>query len=361
MIKKILLSFLALIIALCVYVSFTLKGTGFFKEIEPHFDGSIAGEINLPGIEDIAVNYEDKFLLLSIDDRAGRRDGKPTQGGIYHMSLEDSSFTPKLISQEFSGQFYPHGISLLKIDSAKYRLLVINHTGDHSVDSGADPNAIKHSIEVFTLYGDSLVHEESKSHELIFSPNDVVAIDEEKFYYSNDHGSITSTGRLLEDYVGLARSNVAYFDGNDYSIVAEDIMYANGINYDFERNLLYVASPRGFLMKVFSRNEDGSLNFIEDIDCNTGVDNIELDQEGNVWIGCHPNLTHFAEYAKGNFKYAPSEIIKITYRGKGDYDLDQVYLSNGEDMSGSTVAIKYGDLIYTGNVMDSKAIILKQN
>jgi arylesterase/paraoxonase len=57
------------------------------------------------------------------------------------------------------------------------------------------------------------------------------------------------------------------------------------------------------MIKVYQKNED--------INCNTGVDNIEFDLEGNLWVGAHPNLLHFASYAKGDKKIASLEIIKI--------------------------------------------------
>jgi len=127
------------------------------------------------------------------------------------------------------------------------------------------------------------------------------------------------------------------------------------------RNLLFVASPRNFLVKVYSTSEDGSLNFIEDIDCGTGVDNIEFDSEGNLWIGCHPDLLTFASYADGNKEISPSEIIKIEYRGTNDYSIDKIYENDGSAMSASTVAIPYKDVILTGNVLDSHFLVLKPN
>ena len=193
------------------------------------------------------------------------------------------------------------------------------------------------------------------------SPNDVVMLDENRFYFTNDHKYEEGVGRFLEDYGGLGLSNVVYFDGKNFKEVAKGIGYANGINYDKERKLLFVASPRNFEVKVYTTNEDGSLNFIEDIDCGTGVDNIEFDSEGNLWIGAHPNLLGFSSYAGGSSEIAPSEIIKIAYRGKNDYTIKQVYINDGNEMSASTVAAPYQDVIITGNVMDSHFLVLKPN
>ena len=114
-------------------------------------------------------------------------------------------------------------------------------------------------------------------------------------------------------------------------------------------------------MKVYETKEDGSLNFIEDINCGTGVDNIEFDTDGNIWIGSHPNLLEFASYAKGKKEKSPSEIIKIDYQGKGDYQIEQIYMEDGTEMSASTVAATFGNLIFVGNVMDEHFLILERS
>jgi len=165
----------------------------------------------------------------------------------------------------------------------------------------------------------------------------------------------------LEEYGGLAVSNVIYSNGTTYQEVADGIKYANGINFDANRNLLFVASPRGFLVKVFSRNPDASLSFIQDIPCGTGVDNIEFDKKANLWIGCHPNLIRFSAYSKGKKATSPSEIIKINFESKDNYTVQKVYVDDGQVMSGASVAAPFGDLILAGNVMDKTFLVLKSN
>jgi arylesterase/paraoxonase len=185
-------------------------------------------------------------------------------------------------------------------------------------------------------------------------------LDENTFYFTNDHKYKDGIQRLAEDYLGLSVSNVIYFDGTNYTEVADGIAYANGINFDTKRNLVFVASPRKFLVKVFQKNEDGTLIFVEDINCKTGVDNIEFDENNDLWIGAHPNLLHFAAYAKGDKETSPSEIIKIKYLKKGTYSIEQIYMEDGTNMSASTVAAPFNNLILTGNVMDNHFLILKR-
>jgi len=238
---------------------------------------------------------------------------------------------------------------MIKIDSAKYKIYAINH-----------PDEVVHLIESFILENGQLSADSIYVDDFIFSPNDIVAIDEKRFYFTNDHGYREGFGKMAEEYLGLKAGNVIYFDGENFREVDAGIAYANGINYDPVRALLFVASPRDFLVKVYKSEANGDLTFIENIPCGTGVDNIEFGEDGKLWIGCHPNLIHFGEYAKGNEEISPSEIITIDYRGKGDYSIEQVYEDDGGNMSGSTVAPTYENMIFVGNVMDEHFLILNR-
>ena len=346
---KILKKFLLLaFIAILIFIAHVFISTGYFRTIENKFDGELAKKIELNGAEDITVSITDEFALISSTDRKKIPSAEEEYGGLYYLDLKTGNYTIKKLTEDFKKPFAPHGISMFKTDST-YKIMAVNHT----------PNG--HTLEVFRLKDKTLTFEETLSHESMISPNDVVMIDENRFYFTNDHKYTHGIGRLFEDYGGLAISNVIYFDGKNYKEVAKGIAYANGINYDSKRKLLFVASPRKFLVKVFSKNDDGSIDFIEDIDCGTGVDNIEFDSDGNLWIGAHPNLLRFASYAKGNKEISPSEIIKINYKGKRDYTIEKMYIDDGRTMSASTVAAPYNNLIMTGNVMDSHFLVLKRN
>ncbi len=336
------------LLVILVYVGYVFVSTGYFRAIENTFDGTIEREIVIAGAEDIMVIPEKGLALVSASPRKNSLDVQQEIGGLYLMDLNSNSYQVKKLTTDLNKPFAPHGISMFMTDST-YKVMAVNHTTE------------KHSFEVFKLQDTLLTFERTITNPALVSPNDVVMIDANRFYFTNDHKYVDGLGKLLEDYAGLALSNVMYFDGENFIEVASGIGYANGINYDKERKLLFVAAPRNFEVKVYAANEDGSLSFIEDIDCGTGVDNIEFDSEGNLWIGSHPNLLAFSSYAAGNNEISPSEIIKIQYRGTGDYTIEEVYLNDGTQMSGSTVAAPYKDVVVTGNVMDSHFLVLKPN
>lgn len=349
--KKIFKGLGILLLLVIAFVFYTLYTTGFFRDLDNQFSGKILKKVPIAGAEDMQIDDAQKFMIISSDDRAALRDGTPKQGGLFLLDLENPLAPPKELTspQNFSKTFYPHGISMIRLDSSTHKIYAINH-----VDG-------QHSIEVFHLLnGDSLVYIETLKDKAISSPNDIVALDADRFYFSNDHGYTSGAGKLAEDYLGLRVSNVQYFDGKNYREVADGIAYANGINADPARALLFLSSPRDFLVKVYKMEDNGDLTFIENIDCGTGVDNIEFGEDGKLWIGCHPNLILFGEYAKGKAEDSPSEIITIDYRSKGDYTLETIYLESGAQMSGATVAPTYGNLIFVGNVMDEHFLILER-
>ena len=333
-------------LALVFYVGYVFVSTGYFRTIENFFNGEVVKKIAIAGAEDITVISENGFALVSASPRKSSLEEQEKRGGLYLVELHSKDYQVKKLTADIKMPFAPHGISVYKEDST-YTVMAVNHT-------------VKgHSFEVFKLQDTVLTFERTISNPALVSPNDVVMLAKNRFYFTNDHKYVDGVGRLLEDYGGLGVSNVMYFDGKKFKEVAKGIGYANGINYDKERKLLFVASPRNFEVKVYSTNEDGSLNFIEDIYCYTGVDNIEFDSEGNLWIGAHPNLLAFSSYAGGNNEVSPSEIIKIEYRGLNDYTIEKVYVNDGEEMSASTVAAPYKDIILTGNVMDTYFLVLK--
>ncbi len=340
-------SVLVLFISFVIFVLYTITSIGFFRTIENTFDGNIVTKINIPGAEDIVVSQQDSFAIISSTKRLSLPKTKEEFGGLYFLDLKNKDYKPIPLTKDFKKPFAPHGISMLKTDST-YTILAVNHTKNG------------HTIEVFELNEKRLSHIKTVHHPSMVSPNDVVILDKNRFYFTNDHKYTTGIGRLLEDYGGLSVSDVMYFDGKNYTKVAKGIAYANGINIDKKRHLLFVASPRKFLIKVFKMNDDNSLEFIEDIDCKTGVDNIEFDVDGNLWVGAHPDLLHFDAYANGKKSTSPSEIIKINYTSKGNYTVKQIYMEDGSKMSASTVAATFGDLILVGNVMDTHFLILKR-
>lgn len=339
--KKSILTSLIIVAMLLGFVAYTMISTGFFREINNTKGYEVIAELPLWGAEDLTIDYENEFMIISQDDRGAFKRNEERIGGLYFLSLKEDDFRPVKLKTK---KMLPHGISLLKMDSAKQQLLVVNHLEEHT-------------IEKFELFGtDSLIHVQTYSDPLIVSPNDVVALDENRFYFTNDHGFTSKLGLLAENYLGLSASNVIFYDGDTFREVAGDIGYANGINISKDRKQVLVASPRKFQLKYYNISEDGGLVFDHDLDVQSGIDNIEIDQEGNLWMGSHPNLLQFSAYAAGKKELAPSEVIKVS----NGVNVESLYENDGTLISASSVAAPFKNLMLIGTVMDKNLLVLKR-
>ena len=182
--KKVLKIFLLLVVVIGAYIIYVFSSTGFFRTIENQMEGSIIKEVPIAGVEDITVDEDDQFAIFISYDRAAERDGKPNKGAIYSMGLSDNSLPIKKLSEHIKVELLPHGISLFQIDSTQHRLWVANH-------------AKGESIEIFDLFHrDSLVHIKTLKDEMIYAINDLVAVSEREFYFTNDHYYQYTLGRL---------------------------------------------------------------------------------------------------------------------------------------------------------------------
>ena len=336
-----------ILVILGLYIFNIFWSTGYFRIIENKFEGEVLTKINIVGAEDITINHIDSFAIVSSTKRNAFPANEQEEGGLYYIDLKKIELDPILLTKDFNKPFAPHGISIFKTDSI-ITIAVVNHT------------IKKEYIEIFKLVGTKLTHLKTLDNPMILSPNDVVLINENSLYFTNDHKYKDGVLRLAEDYLGLPISNVVFFNGLKFKEVANGISFANGINYDSKKELLFVASPRKFYIKVFKKNTDNSLTFIENIYCGTGVDNIEFDVDNKLWIGAHPSLLHLDLYFKGYNKFAPSEIISIEYIEKNNFIKENIYLENGQAMSGSSVAATFGNLILMGNVMDDHLLVLRK-
>ncbi|MFQ5753586.1 MAG: hypothetical protein ACE5HI_16475, partial [bacterium] len=116
---------------------------------------------------------------------------------------------------------------------------------------------------------------------------------------------------------------------------------------------IYVAATTGGKIHVYSR--DGATNdlqFVHDIKLGTGVDNIELDTAGNIWVAAHPKLLTFVKHAKDPQKLSPSQILKITPSGENHYQIDEIFLDDGKRISGSSVGAVFEQKLLIGSVFE---------
>lgn len=337
---------LKIIIGIVVIIAFflgrTLVNAGFFTKIEPHFNGTVTEIDGFHGAEDISIDKAKGLALISSSDYSPEMPN----GAIYLLNLNEDAPKPIKLTEKLPfDDFHPHGISLYKSLNGAKKLFVVNH------------RKAGNFIEIFQFTDSTLVHLESITDPLFVSPNDVVGVGERTFYLTNDHDEVKSDWRSKKDLLQIPMGNVCYFDGKKASILADGFLYANGINTSLDGRKLFVAATTGQKIKVFDRDvTTGSLTESDEIAIK-GADNIELDEVGNLWIGCHPKLLAYLAHSKDHSKLSPSEIIKISYKSKGNYTLESIYLNDGKPVSASSVGAVFGDKLLIGTVFGNKILL----
>lgn len=309
--------------------------------IKPHFNGSVIEIGGFAGAEDITIDKAKGVALISSNNFSS----DSINGAIFLLNIKATAPKPIKLTENIAFDFHPHGISLYRSLEGVKKLFVINHRkkGDY--------------VEVFEFTDSTLVHLESIKSSLFVSPNDIVAVSENTFYLTNDHDEEISSWRSKKDLLQIPMGNVCYYDGKRARIVAEGFLYANGINVSLDGKKLFVAATSGRKIRVFDRDlTTGKLTESDEITIN-GADNIELDEYGNLWVGCHPKLLSYLAHSKDHTKLSPSEIIKINYQSKEYYTLESIYLNDGKPVSGSSVGAVFGDKLLIGTVFENKVLL----
>jgi len=336
--KRFLVPSLGLVAAI-YWVGDLLSDAGHFKEIEPHFSGSCQVIGGIAGAEDISFLTNQNKALVSAYDRREHHEEK--NAGIFSYDLATQSITKV---SPLLDDFSPHGISIYNMPDGTVRVFVINHANQ------------SHQINIFDLIDGALVLKNTVTSSQLISPNDIVAVGPNQFYVTNDHKYTHEIMRTLEDYLRLSVANVVFYDGEDFKEVISGIGYANGINVSQNGERLYVNSVTAQSTFVYQRNkQDNSLALLEEIHSGSGVDNIELDEKGNIWMGSHPQLLKFAQHAKDENALSPSQVLKLVKK-EGGYEVEEVYLDSGSQLSGSSVAAVQNNRMLVGAVFDAKLL-----
>ncbi len=327
------------IVVIFYWVADLLLDAGQFKEITPHFSGSCQVIKGVVGAEDISFLPSQNTALISAYDR--RENNKEKNAGIFSYDLTTQRIT-KL--SPLLDDFSPHGISIYKMPNGAVRVFVINHANK------------AHQINVFDLVNGALVLKDTIVSKHLISPNDLVAVGPNQFYVTNDHKFRNEIMRTFEDYLRLNVANVVFYDGEKFKEVISGIGYANGINVSQDGTLLYVNSVTAQSTFIYQRNsQNHELSFQEKVNTNSGVDNIELDEQGNIWMGSHPQLLKFAQHAKDENVLSPSQVLKLVKK-EGSYEVEEIYLDSGSQLSGSSVAAIKNNRMLVGAVFDAKLL-----
>ncbi|XP_035658357.1 serum paraoxonase/arylesterase 2-like [Branchiostoma floridae] len=249
----------------------------------------------------------------------------------------------QIVPQSVKEDFMPHGLSVYEDKSGQVRLFVVNHGKGY-----------KDRVEIFRFDSDSnsLHHIESVKHPLPYSLNDIVATGPDSFYATNDKYSTGLYSKMAETWLLLPWSNVVYYSGGEAIIVADGLLYANGVNLSPDGKLVYVANPTAAAVTVYHRHDDNTLLFSHDIILHTGVDNICVDPaNGDLWVGAIPRPIDFSVHMQNASHPCGSQVLRIENPAGENSSITEMFSDDGRaGLWGSSVGCYHNKQLLIGTV-----------
>ncbi|KAF9996775.1 Serum paraoxonase/arylesterase 1 [Entomortierella chlamydospora] len=339
-------------------------------------------QLVIPGPSDIEIDDQDEIAFVSSDDRSWVKDSsyfhRPSQktkenGGIYTISLTEKNGPLKEAKLQGypSDDFHPAGMSLYRFQDSDTqawvsRLFVINHS--HKGDL----------VEVFDYSPktNTLTFVKTIQSHLFTAPRDIVAIDKERFYLANNHYLGVKAGRIFEDVGGFAWGSVVYYNGDEIYEILGSLDNPYGIAASPDSSQIYVSS---FMQKnVLVYNTTGDIvtgELVRDVKIWIGshVDNLSVDKRtGDIYVASHPSYSTYLRHKLGYEPQSPSHVVKIEKLSPENFipqentdpelyffpkielpplkwEVKDLFYSNGEDISASTVAAFWNNELILGS------------
>jgi len=328
-----------------------LVPTGQFTTLKPILPVQCTKLPGAVGAEDFAIDWPSGRAYVSSLDRRRLADGdKSVRGELFALDLgaapEQRTFRPLTAGKP--RDFRPHGVSLYRGKDGARRLFAINHRSDGT-----------HSVEIYKVEGDRLVHLKSVRDPGLGSPNDVLAVGPDRFYVTDDGGR-GDFARGIDMVFQRKRTGVVYFDGARARDAAKGFVYANGIDQSPDGSTVYVADTSANRLMFFSRDKSsGALREIGRLFLGSSLDNIVVDPEGTLWIGTHPKPIELFRHIKHG-RPAPSQVVKATPKPGGGGTVRTVFLDpDGRLISGATVGAAWRGQLLVGPLLDRHMLLCR--
>lgn len=334
---------LGIILGLAAFTLRTVYLAGYFRSITPAFEGECRLVEGPVGPEDLAIDRSAGLAYISASDRRATMAGSPRPGALYSYDLNIDDPVPVNLTPSADTSFQPHGISLWVGPDGERVLYVINHPPP-------DTGPYAHSVEIYDVLAGGLRHRSTIVDERLVMPNDLVVVDAGRFYLTNTHANPPGRAQTIETYLRLRGANVLYFGRHGFEVAVEDLVLPNGINVSADGKTIYVASTTMQDVQMYDRTPDtGALQLRGSVDVGSGLDNIDVDEDGNLWIGAHPNLLALTALRDDPAALSPSEALRISFGGE-EPEVEAIYVDDGGQLSGLSVAARSGNRLLLGQI-----------
>jgi arylesterase / paraoxonase len=326
---------------------------GLFTAVENAFPGRCAAVPLGGSSEDIQVDRVRGIAYLSVLDRAKVNRGEAQSGTVMLLDLNLAEPAPRAALAYDPPGFRPHGLSLLQRSGMPTRLFAVSHRPDGS-----------HTVEILEERGGQFFPEATIRDAAFVHPNALAATGPGQFYLLNDTADPERPAR--EFLLRRGTGTLYYYDGSGARLVAAGLGFPAGIALSPDTSRLYVGEALRKSLRIYARDPlSGALELLEEVALGTAPDNLNVDDDGVVWIAAHPQPFAFARHMRHPGERAPTQVLRFDPRGgrpeggEADTRLTQVYENTGAEISAGSVAARWREEFLIGAVLDPEVLICR--
>ncbi|KAF9214526.1 hypothetical protein BGZ59_003488 [Podila verticillata] len=316
------------------------------------------GCVAVPGLEaceDVHIHHKSGLAFTACGNSELRKSWFPPMVKL-NASADPRAFQDKFVIYNLESGNYKaveikglptgtdlafHGLDFYEKSPSELVFFLINHRRGGSV------------VEVleYQIGDDFVQYKETIKHELIFTPNDIVAMGPRSFYVSNDHKYAKGVMREIELVLRRPWSDVIYHSPEETFVAFSGVASANGMTSTPDRSTIYLSACNGGGMHVLKPRVDHTLEEEEYIKLDYFVDNPSFDADtGSIFLAGHVQPLLFTGQMKspGVPVIGPSKIVKISKKkaeavapssaSKSSYKVETVLVDDGKQISTSTTA-----------------------
>jgi len=334
MLKKV---FILILIGLGLHIAILLNDSNLFVKVidKPLTCHNISG---VQGPEDLEL-FKSGFIISSGYYAPMFEPGKH-RGELFYF---EKNKPLKILTQNLPFYFNPHGIETWNDEY----IFAINHKKN------------KDTIEVFRSNQNKLDHIRTIDSDSLYNANDIAAISANSFFISHDHGARSHLGKMVEDFSRIGRGFISFYHDGKIRIVANSIIFANGLALDRLNKILYVASMTAKKILKYKYTDNGNLTQLGSIELDVFPDNLTWDKKENaLWVGAHVKILDLKTHSEvGSASLSPSQILRIDVEG----NVKVIFSNKGDIISGSSVALPIGEDLYIGSIFLNKLVKCQLN
>jgi arylesterase / paraoxonase len=335
-----------------------LRVGGAFRSVVPDFAGACSPLTLAGSSEDIAVDRRRGLAYLSLLDRDSARRGEHDLGTVMLLDLNLAEPAPRAAMAYDPEGFRPHGLSLFAASSQPARLFVISHRpdGSHTVEI-AEEGTTGGFFPKETIRDAAFVH-----------PNAIVATGARQFYLTNGNADEGRWALATQALLQSGRSTLVYFDGDKARVEVAGLNLPSGMALSPDGSRLYVAETLARKLRIYRRDAvSGALALEQTIELEAAPGNLDVDDDGVLWIAAYPKLLSLAAHLRDPRKRSPTQVLRFdpgvgnSAHGGKDSRFVAIYANDGAEISAGSAAAPWRDEFLVGAPFDKKVLICKPN